>query len=427
VNRNCTSQPRFGRKLLSWFKWRVLAPVLFACHVVQTSVIGWMRRRGWRSVRSHSALAMEVVATSIGSLGDQAMVGGLVEILKQDGVADVGIVTFGRANPWSRIAGTHHAFALDGVRNSLLAIWRMSAYERIYYPGADVIDGTYSDHSVGRVLHLATMASRLGMRATICGFSFRNAPHPLAVEHIRRLPEGVRLCCRDALSQRRLQQILSHEVELVADLAFSLPPEDSSPNVEPVRAWINQQRAEGRQILGVNMHKQLLHEGTGVSMPELQQAVAKALQAVAAQRKVAFVFIPHDYRSARSDVAVLRELREVVDPALHGSIMLIEQECVAGEVKAIAGMADLVLSGRMHLTIATLGQGVPVVCLTYFDKFEGLMQHFALVGNLLSPQEALAGDRLGPELVDHLDRCEALKAKVRESLPRVMEMSRANA
>ncbi len=412
---------------MSRFKWRVLAPVLFACHVVQTSVIGWLRSRGWRSVRLHSALAMEVVPSSIGSLGDQAMVGGLVEILQQDGVADVGIVTFGRANPWSRIAGTHHAFALDGVWNSLLAIWRMSGYERIYYPGADVIDGTYSENSVGRVLHLATMAHRLGMRATICGFSFRKQPAPLAVEHIRRLPEGVRLCCRDALSQQRLQQLLPREVKLVADLAFNLPPEDSSPKVEPIRAWISQQRAEGRQILGVNMHKQLLHEGTDVSMPELQQAVAKALQEVAAQRKVAFVFIPHDYRSTRSDLAVLRELRAVVDPALHRSILLTDEERTAGEAKAIAGMADLVLSGRMHLTIATLGQGVPVVCLTYFDKFEGLMQHFALSGNLLSPQEALAGDRLGPVLVDHLDRCEALKAKVRESLPAVLEMSRANA
>jgi polysaccharide pyruvyl transferase WcaK-like protein len=413
--------------LVSWFKWRVLAPVLFASHVVQTSVIGWMRRRGWRSVRPHSALAMEVCGTSIGSLGDQAMVGGLVEILKQDGVADVGIVTFGRANPWSRIAGTHHAFALDGVWNSLMAIWRMSRYERIYYPGADVIDGTYSDNSVGRVLHLATMADRLGMRATICGFSFRKEPHPQAVEHIRRLPEGVRLCCRDALSQQRLQQLLSRDVELVADLAFNLPPEDASPKVEQVRAWINRQREQDRLILGVNMHKQLLYEGTNVRLPELRQAVAKALQDVAAQRKVAFVFIPHDYRSARSDLAVLRELRAVIDPALDGSIWLSDAECTAGEVKAIAGMADLVLSGRMHLTIATLGQGVPVVCLTYFDKFEGLMQHFALSGNMLSPQEALVGDRLSRTLVDHLDRCEALKAKVRESLPRVLATSRANA
>jgi hypothetical protein len=46
---------------------------------------------------------------------------------------------------------------------------------------------------------------------------------------------------------------------------------------------------------------------------------------------------------------------------------------------------------------------------------------------MLSPQEALVGDRLSRTLVDHLDRCEALKAKVRESLPRVLATSRANA
>jgi polysaccharide pyruvyl transferase WcaK-like protein len=95
-------------------------------------------------------------------------------------------------------------------------------------------------------------------------------------------------------------------------------------------------------------------------------------------------------------------------------------------MKAISGVCDLVLSGRMHLAIASLGQGVPVICLTYQDKFEGLMEYFDLTGNTFSPQAVLDSDDLSERMFDYLDNCSELKKKVRDALPKVIEMSRAN-
>ena len=385
-----------------------------------------MRQWGWIAIRPNSALVAEICSTSIGNLGDQAMIGGLVEILKQRGITDIGIVTFGSDNPWKTIAGTHHAFALKGMINSLILIWRMSHYERFYYPGADVIDGAYSVTMVRRALHLATMADRLGLKAAICGFSFNKEPEPLALEYLRRIPPGVRLCCRDLPSQSRLRDKLQRNVELVSDVAFCFPPDDASSIVQQVKHWIAQQRRQGRLILGVNVHEQLIENNDTSSAQELLEKIAYALTAIATQRKIAFIFIPHVYRSARNDLEVLRDLRSCLNATLKASTLLIEEKCSAGEAKAIAGMVDLVFSGRMHLAIASLSQGVPVICLTYQDKFEGLMQHFGLRRSTIPPQLVLQGEDLSIPLLDQLNHCDELKQQICKALPRVLEQSRAN-
>ena len=98
-----------------------------------------------------------------------------------------------------------------------------------------------------------------------------------------------------------------------------------------------------------------------------------------------------------NDLEVLREFRSILEPELQASTRLIEEKCSARQVKAISGHCDLILSGRMHLAIASLGQGVPVVCLTYQDKFEGLMEHFGLKGNTFLPRSILQGDQLVAE------------------------------
>ena len=54
----------------------------------------------------------------------------------------------------------------------------------------------------------------------------------------------------------------------------------------------------------------------------------------------------------------------------------------AWELKHLAGMVDLVLTGRMHLAIAALGMGTPPLCVAYMDKFEGLFHLFNIASRL---------------------------------------------
>ncbi len=80
----------------------------------------------------------------------------------------------------------------------------------------------------------------------------------------------------------------------------------------------------------------------------------------------------------------------------------------------------------MHLAIAGLGQGVPVMALTYQDKFEGLFRHFDQPERTLLDAEAiLEPQRLAAAMDGFVEERDALKARVVERWPRVHALARA--
>jgi polysaccharide pyruvyl transferase WcaK-like protein len=97
------------------------------------------------------------------------------------------------------------------------------------------------------------------------------------------------------------------------------------------------------------------------------------------------------------------------------------------QLKAIAGLADGVLTGRMHLAIASLGMGVPVVALTYQGKFEGLFRHFDLPSwLLLSPAQTLRPGLLEQTLERFIDELPSLRTSVAAHWPTVLAASQRN-
>ena len=76
------------------------------------------------------------------------------------------------------------------------------------------------------------------------------------------------------------------------------------------------------------------------------------------------------------------------------------------------------------LAIAALGQGVPVACIAYQDKFEGLFQHFELDGLTIQPQDVVEPGKLAAFFIEKYEQREALASQVRRRLPAVRELSR---
>jgi polysaccharide pyruvyl transferase WcaK-like protein len=86
-----------------------------------------------------------------------------------------------------------------------------------------------------------------------------------------------------------------------------------------------------------------------------------------------------------------------------------------------------VVTGRMHLAIGSLGAGVPVMCIVYQGKFEGLMSHFDLPSDaLISVAELADISSATAKIVSFIDRTDALKEQVSARLPSVLEHSRRN-
>jgi len=157
------------------------------------------------------------------------------------------------------------------------------------------------------------------------------------------------------------------------------------------------------------------------------ELAAAAMERLSREHNASWLLLAHDYRPEIADDNCLRPLADRLEPALGEHVHHVKQMLSAGEIKAVVGLVDGVITGRMHLAIAALGQGTPVAAITYQDKFQGLFAHFGISESLLlSPAQFLVGDSFEKFVLHFLGAHESAGEQVRQALPAVMELSRAN-
>ncbi|MDY7014497.1 MAG: polysaccharide pyruvyl transferase family protein [Cyanobacteriota bacterium] len=374
-----------------------------------------------------------------GSLGDEALVSGAIDFFKRAGIQRIGVISYKPSLRWKNLdilsndIELHHHF-LGGylhAPNALLSFLdAVSQYQHFYCIGADVMDGYYNEEDSLQRLKFISLAIDMGAKADVLGFSFNDQPKPKIIEALRNLSPSVQLCARDPVSYRRLVERLDRPVKLVADLAFLLDATKESEIVRNVSNWIGQQQAEGRVVLGINANYKLIEK---LEIPEIERLVqiyiSTLTELYSQALPLSFVLIPHDFRNIKgknSDVVLANAIWEELSPEIQSHCLQVPTPCSAAEIKGIAGNLDLVLSGRMHLAIASLGQGTPAACITYQGKFEGLFEHFELEGMAIEPEQALQPGNLVPFLMPLIEKRDALRSHVREKLPQVQKLARAN-
>lgn len=367
--------------------------------------------------------------TLTGSKGDEAMMTAVAQQLRgrMPGLL-VGVIT---ASP----AASAHARRLGYVPVEAWSWWlarggrRIDAFapDALVVLGADVMDGYYNPVFSTRVLLMADAASRRGVRVTLLGFSFNDHP----VESLRPIFDGlsraIAVHVRDPLSLDRFRRFSTTPAELVADAAFMLEPDASTDTVASVRAWAERRRAGGDAVLGFNIHPMLITRATEQQVDRLIANAVAALQAVAAQRRVSFLLIPHDYRGASGDMACLAPIHHRLAQALNDSLMLVTGKQSAAQLKAVSGLVDGLVTGRMHLAIAGLGMGRPVAAMTYQDKFHGLFDHFNLPRRfVLAPEALMEEGRLESLMLDFIDSLPELERQVAQCAASVQDAASRN-
>lgn len=400
------------------------------------------RLRGWGALwslgkadaaRPPGALRLLILPsdpwTLTGAKGDEAMmVAVTTQLRERHPDLQVGVVT---ATPQARAAaealgmtavpGFGRGFAQD------FASLRRFRPDRLLVVGADVMDGYYSPVLTAKLLVLADAMARRGVGAAILGFSFNAQPSRLLRPVFDRLSAAVAVNVRDQVSFDRLRRFTGTPARLVADAAFMLRPASPTPATEAVRTWASARRAAGDRVLGFNIHPMLVRASGAEDIAALARAAADALRRVAVQRAVSILLISHDYRGAQSDDACLAPLHAALAAEMGPRLMYSTRQCSAAELKTIAGEMDAVVTGRMHLAIATLGMGKPVAALTYQDKFQGLLQHFDYPQHyLLAPSGLADGQSLFHMVCRLIDELPVLTARVVERLPAVLAASRRN-
>lgn len=387
--------------------------------------------RAFRRPEPDSALVMPPY--SPGSFGDEAVVTSVVVQLARQGVKKIGLVSYRDDDNWSYLSGIAEVFCLQdyyeyeswGIR---FRFCRMaSRYERFFVLGTDVMDGYYGPRDSLQRIAVAKMASRAGVPTRIISFSFNNRPDPDCVQALKALPADVRLFGRDPLTLQRLVNNLQRPAELVADVAFLLEPSPETAKVQSVYRWVEAERQAGRAVIGVNANHILLEQVKDLTPERLVNAYAAAMQEITQRYpNASYLLVPHDVRGRVSDVMLAEAIHAAVSDEVRNHCMIIPTPCKPAEVKAMVAGLDFVLSGKMHLAIAALGQGVPVICVAYQDKFEGLFQHFELDGLTIQPEDVVMPGKLSAFFIENYEQREALAEQVRRHLPAVRDLARVS-
>ena len=373
-----------------------------------------------------------------GSLGDEAMVVGIMEYLKDKNFTRLGIISL---SPWDKLSPHWDNFNpeceyIEICHHPLLS-WRkwfdfialVRRYDLFCCLGADMMDGKYGDTSLGK-LNYVSLARQAGVRSAILGFSFNGKPTQKIISTFKELSLDVKLYARDPVSQERLIQSLERPVELVADLAFLMPPTTASEVLSDTFRWIMNEKSNGRIVVGINGNSMVLQNSDdGAEIDNLIRIYVDAItQIYLNNHKSSFLLIPHDFRGAGvgTDVGLSQAILKALPLEIQSHSTSILKIFSAGEIKFITGYLDMVLSGRMHLAIACLGQGTPVACITYQGKFEGLFTHFELDGMLITPEQALKSDNLSKFIVPLIDKRDSLRRDIELRLPIVKQLAEAN-
>jgi len=337
-----------------------------------------------------------------GSTGDEALILGIKDYLSSKGNLYLGIVVKDGSNPeWK-------PFRKEGIKlyNLNNIDKNLGEYNELYVLGADVIDGGSQLHNAIEFFHLI---GKFNMPTRLIGFSFNNRPIKRIIEKFRALPEDTKIYVRDPSSFKRFVAETEVNAKQVADVAFLLKPKKPKPHI---LRWIKEQKLKSRIVLGVNINSNKLTK-------KIFQAYVDALGKL---QNVSILIIPHDSRAFCGDLKAIQLLWKNLSNKLkkHSLKLGITR---AREAKYICGELDCVLTGRMHLTIASLDQGTPVLCIGYQNKMEGLLHFFGLERYVVQRKTVANIINLLPDLIKNRRK---IKVKIRRSLPKVKELARKN-
>lgn len=293
--------------------------------------------------------------------------------------------------------------------------------------GADVMDGYYNPVTAIQMLVVADISARKGMKTAILGFSFNKKPSPYLKEVFDGASSALNINVRDKISLGRFERFSTTSAKLVADIAFLLVPEVGSGRVAAIQVWADSRRALGDAVIGFNVHPMLIKKASAAQVKELVDSAVRSLSEVMTTTAVSVLLLSHDYRGVDGDDSCLSVIFSELSDKFPGRFCYPTEHMRAAELKAITGSLDGVVTGRMHLAIASLGMGVPVAALTYQDKFQGLFDHFGLNAEfLLSPNGVVDPEILRPMIQNFVSSIDMLKTQVNGNMADVMRLSQAN-
>lgn len=384
-------------------------------------IVGWVVRSLRVVLRRKERSVLVVPCTTTGSLGDQAMLDVLVENLVTNGYR-VRFLEYGR--PYFNLRHKVEIADLSQLPSrsakAVKALGQLLLVDDCAYLGADVINDRYS--TTAQHLEFLRVAQAAGVRVHIQGFSLEKETGPKTSAQLNAL-RNADFLLRDPQSFENSDVFKLQKRRLVADMAFLLRPElkseDGQRLVDRIKLWTEQ----GCFVLGVNMSGPTMKLIPG-GAATVSEALSSWLASSEANR---IVFLSHDTRPGDAgDTDSVTKIRNLLLPDFHDRLASLDDGCSAWELKEVCGSLHLVMTGRMHLAIASMGMTTPVLCLAYMGKFNGLMKHFKIDGMVLDPSTISGPNAMAEKLADLQSRTGSLRSGIAEKLPEIRRLALEN-
>lgn len=260
--------------------------------------------------------------------------------------------------------------------------------------GADIMDGRYSVLASVNRSSLAGAAARGGTPARVLGFSFAaNAKKEAVAALVEAGSGGVSLFVRDPASARRLKSLAVPNVTLTADIVFTATTTDD--------ALAARFAGIAQPIALVNVSGLIANEidQTGEYVTIVRGLVSRGFHVI---------LLPHVSRPKTDDIRACADVHAATGgPAVD----FVSTISTPSQIRGLTALARLTVTGRMHLAIMSMMNGVPAITLATQGKVEGLMEMFAHPELCVEPEPGL-----GETVLSVVDALEAPESTVRADL-----------
>lgn len=373
--------------------------------------------------------------SSVGNLGDEAMVTSIVTQLRaRDPEIKITLITHAAEDAAEHAPLATETVCLDGYFDKIPSRAALQRLEALFQTGtdfivlgADIIDGRYSESRSFRRLFLARQAQQAGMDVFVLGFSFSDKAVPRILDYMASDCTGFHYVCRDPLSAERVGKAVGKPVPHGADLAFLLPVPEAphaaaaQTAAEVVAGW----RAEGRAVIAFNGNPLgLLNAMPDVQLEKAAASYAQSLNALAAQTGAALLCLTHDNRPAHSDARFMQGIVDRLAP--ETTAHFVPQTVRATDIKYLCKQADLTVTGRMHMGIASLGAGTTTMILDFQGKVKGLYALFDLPELAIDVRDVMTPETLSANIADTLAQKDRYAAATKAKLDEIHALSSRN-
>lgn len=369
-----------------------------------------------------------------GSRGDEAMLEVVIDSYTKRGIHDFIIFVSSQAKkempPHECCRYYYKWFPHFSIFGFLKALNKFKPCEVVIL-GADCMDGYYSALGTLTRLMCGDLCYEYAVPYNIVGFSFNQNPNRLLWLPYKLVSKGVNFKLRDPISLKRFESFTNRKALQVADSAFLLKPDGKQNEIACIKDEItNLKKSKGKFVVGFNFHPMLLNNVSIDNINKTAVIISNLLiEILRKHHNISLVIIPHDNRSRVSDCYILGIIADHIykNTAIDSQrVIYIDKVYHAKHIKYITSHMDMLICSRMHLAIAALGMGIPVMTANYQGKFIGLFELFHIPNKYILNLQEICSHTLVERFDEFYSEYKNILDIVKSNKEKVLELSSLN-